>query len=430
MAQINDAVTEQEVESAFQKISIELQKAQNAEPNVYQMMGVSSLEKHHSSMFGGLLNPKEPHSLNNNVLKLFLRQLIAYTTAQDKKTQPNQNKEIIIKEFGSETNYNSLIDSITDKTNVEVNFEVSTEYVNPKTDKRGRMDIFAVLPEQKTVLVIENKYGTTTHDDQLVTYFEDIPIRDNKKYKQFKKIFVFLSPFGDIPYNIGGDEKYNENYCVFDYTKTQGICKMIGDIIDNINKNKRLTTTRFALKKYVDMCKKEILGEGYKMIDYEEILNKYKNEYEALKRYEESATLSNVRKYCVQQLNVKLENDEKIPTVFSTAELTNYFSNNNEEIDLSKTNLLIQRIGGAKGMVGYEIKMHLLADGKKGFTPAQKKILEKFNKRGIAGSQDCSAMCVKLLDKQYVCYKFEDVKDEIDNNLKRFKDMLSELNNL
>ena len=423
MAKGGKTISENDIEKAFDEIRSELMKAQNAEPNVYQMMGISSLEKHHSSMFGGLLNHKEPHGLNNDVLKLFFKKLIIYTTAPDKKeANPKQNEDIIKKIFGSENDYNTFIDSITDKTNVEVELEVTTEYINPTTKKNGRMDILVALPEQKVVLVIENKYGTTTHSDQLVTYFGDIPKREGKKYDNYKKLFVFLSPFGDLPYNNGGNNKYNRNYCVFDYTENQGVCCVIKEIIKaNINK-KKLKLTKFALEQYLDMCKKEVLVEGYKNMDYKGLLKKYKDEYDALKKYDESAMNDDkVIPYCIEYLGL-IKSDSAI--WLHTERMKEVFERIDGKIDTTVCRVVCQT--DSDNLVIY---IDLARKNGTRWTEAQRRIFREIN---VTPNTDIRYKPVNLqagrsigkytlLKKAERNNNFDNIKQTLNNRLDEFK---------
>lgn len=363
-------VTPQSVENAFREIREQMKKAKDCKPNVYQIMGLSSQEENHSTFFGGLLNPNGAHALGTTVLKKFLAELWSYQTQTDKRTtQFATNETILKKEFGSKTDYDDFVSAITDAT---VRLEENTD-INPTTNKKGRMDILIEIPNGKAVIVIENKTGSKSHDDQLVTYVRDV----NAKYHGYRKIFVYLSPKGELPYNLGGDGLYNPQYCVFDYTEERGICKLIQEILQNKSNKKSLKITYFALEQYLDMCRKEIL-EGGIIVNYKQIYQEYKQQYEKLKEFEQSAqNEERVIPFCADYLQLHATNSGHW---FHTQQMKDVFFRIDGQIDQTVCRVVIQ-IDGEK-LVGY---INLARDNiKTSWTDAQDKILTQIqaSKRG------------------------------------------------
>ena len=354
-------VTPQSVEDAFREIREQMEKAKNCKPNVYQIMGLSSQEENHSTLFGGLLNPNGAHALGTTVLKKFLAELWSYQTQTDKSTtQFATNESILKQEFVSKTDYDDFVASITAAT---VRLEENTD-INPTTNKKGRMDILIEIPNGKAVIVIENKTGSKSHDDQLVTYVRDV----NAKYHGYRKIFVYLSPKGELPYNLGGDGLYNPQYCVFDYTEERGICKLIQEILQNKSNKKSLKITYFALEQYLDMCRKEIL-EGGIIVNYKQIYQKYKQAYEKLKEFEQSAqNEERVIPFCAEYLQLHPTNSGHW---FHTQQMKDVFSRIDGQIDKTVCRVVIQMDG--EKLVGY---INLARDNTGTlWTDAQNKIL-------------------------------------------------------
>lgn len=177
--------------------------------NLFTAVGMTTQEIKHSAFLAWLLNSSKnpPHMLGNAVLEKMCGRLYDYPLNQNANQSVLSNQEILRRATGftQKEKFLALIDG-----EAEAKIEVTTE-----EDKR--IDILINIPKTQTVIVIENKMFTLSHDNQLVNYqkFIENPLSGYSTYHN--KIFIYLSPKGEVPINYGGDEEYNELWCIFDY---------------------------------------------------------------------------------------------------------------------------------------------------------------------------------------------------------------------
>ena len=171
------------VENAEEQLSnlaeafAELKKQDNEKINVFTAAGMTNQEIKHSAFLGWLFDCNKPHKLQNTFLKKFLQELLIHTNKIELKNNQRTNAEIL-----NTLNINSIEDlqDFIDDNDYKVFTELAT------LDGTGRMDIVVESEKTKTVLVIENKTFTTTHDCQLSKYEEHYR---NSKFE--RKLFVF-----------------------------------------------------------------------------------------------------------------------------------------------------------------------------------------------------------------------------------------------
>jgi hypothetical protein len=131
--------------------------------NIFEAVGMVRQEIRHSNFLAFLLNPTASHRLGDIFLKTFLKRLLV--EADNAAVSPIE------------------ID-IADLTDTEVR----REWRN--------IDILVVSPQSKMLCAIENKVDSGEHSNQLQRY-RNIVLGE---FKDFKKIFAYLTPTGIIPY--------------------------------------------------------------------------------------------------------------------------------------------------------------------------------------------------------------------------------------
>ena len=154
------------------------------EPNVFEILGITFKEIHHSKLLAWLLDPNENHELGDAFLRECIR--LAIKRNKDSATQ-YITKDTHYGEIGNDIQADKgywLFDSFQ-------NVEVSTE---PKLNENGRLDIKvnaegSSKERHKYLLVIENKVMSKEGSNQTPKYFEDIM----KTYEsKIKKLLIYL----------------------------------------------------------------------------------------------------------------------------------------------------------------------------------------------------------------------------------------------
>ena len=125
--------------------------------NIFDVLKISRTEIRHSNMLSWLLNPYENHGLNDSFLRALIRGIIKNGT------------------FG----------------NAEP-IELMTADLRGVQILREWEDIDILIYTEEFIIAIENKIDSSEHDNQLKKYREII----ENKYKQQKKIYLYLTPLG------------------------------------------------------------------------------------------------------------------------------------------------------------------------------------------------------------------------------------------
>lgn len=236
--------------------------------NVFSAAGMNHYEVKHSKFLAWLLDPSNPHNFNDFVLKKFCNLLLEYkTNVKDSNIKILSNKTILLgKDFSQnkdDLQEKKLIDGFLTLLNGEVTVSTeqpldSDELTEQGKKKKRYIDILIEIKSQntKTVIVIENKVETTTHSNQLCAYDEWV-----HKQGYDKEIFVLLSPNGELPRNFGGNNQYNEKWCVFDYKKVNEI---VEELLKKVNENQmpQKNKLRILLEDYMKLVNNEVLGES------------------------------------------------------------------------------------------------------------------------------------------------------------------------
>jgi hypothetical protein len=155
----------------FDKIELQLKT-----PNIFQILNISRAEIRHSNFLSWLLDPNGTHGLGKFFLTKFLRDIATSEIASD------------FDEFEiEELNFN--------------NVELLREWKN--------IDLLIVF--DTIVVCIENKIDSQDHSDQLAKYRFIV----NDAFKKHKKVFVYLTPYGEPPKTA----KEREFYVPYSYEK-------------------------------------------------------------------------------------------------------------------------------------------------------------------------------------------------------------------
>lgn len=139
--------------------------------NPLKVLRVNHFEIRHSNVLAWLLDPSENHQLGSYFVKKVFSRLVTKSENEDKLE-----------------NFDFLQYLYSSFTNAEVYREVKTT--------TGRfIDLLVVLPSQKTVLVIENKFYASESDGQLKDYLIYVQAR----FQDYTIIPIFLTLASDIP---------------------------------------------------------------------------------------------------------------------------------------------------------------------------------------------------------------------------------------
>lgn len=153
------------LESFVQDEDLEkLEKIVN-EFNIFKALNIIKEEIRHSNFLSWLLDPQENHGLSDYFLKLFLKRVCSKA-----------------RDLGNEAP--SVVDIDTWDCSET---EILREFQN--------IDILIKDEKNNFVCAIENKIETKEHSEQLSRYKKFV---DNE-FPKFRKVFVFLTPEGDIP---------------------------------------------------------------------------------------------------------------------------------------------------------------------------------------------------------------------------------------
>jgi hypothetical protein len=143
-------------------------------PNIFQILSVARTEIRHSNFLGWLLDPNANHGLGKLFLTKFLRGIATSEIATE------------LDEFDiEELNFN--------------NVEIRREWKN--------IDLLLIF--DSLVICVENKIDSKDHSNQLSKYRDVI----NTNFTSRKKVFVYLTPTGELP----TAQIEREHYALYSY---------------------------------------------------------------------------------------------------------------------------------------------------------------------------------------------------------------------
>ena len=189
----------------FDKLDLELKN-----PNIFHILKISNTEIRHSNFLSWLLDPSQSHKMGDIFLKRFLREVFS----SDKFDKLNQ------------VDVEGM--NLTD-------VQIYREWKN--------IDILIVLND--IVVCVENKILTKEHSSQLQRYRKIV----EENYPNLKRIFVYLTPFGDISENES--DIYEPISYVFVVETLERILKVYSSSLNDL--------VRTYIKDYIIMIKREIM---------------------------------------------------------------------------------------------------------------------------------------------------------------------------
>ena len=388
----------QEAKKKLEDLSKELEKieaSRNKRINVFEAAGLISQEVKHSAFLAWLIDPSKPHGLGTRVCAELMKRIVEYDSSAE---QAVPNREIL------KDKISVLHDFCADES-----MKVETEKV--LVNKESRMDIYIESVKTQTVLVIENKVFTSTHDDQLLKYEEELKVHDG-----WNKILIYLTRFGELPININGE--YNDKWCILDY---RTVLQAIDGVVSQFGKtDKKL---KILTEDYKEIVETNILGENKEIRNLcRQIMRKHAYAVELLKKYTDNA--EEVIAHCKSHLKKNYEDiiifkESKLSFDFYTKTVKEYFEHFGEEFN--NNNKLIKckhGLGGYDGPIGGAYSLYKNPDDEWSF--AQKKIMSVMAPDKKQGNKYFSFNNVTLLGEDEREKPFNDeLKSELNDKLDR-----------
>ena len=178
--------------------------------NLFDILKITRMEIRHSNMLSWLLNPNENHGMGDSVLRGFIQYVV---------TSFSDTSDI----------FNTLLMDCHD-------FAIQREWHN--------IDVLAVSPSEQFVLCIENKIGSSEHDNQLERYRWII----EETYPGYQKMFVYLSP-------EGLEASDPDNWCSMSYEDVLRI------VVNARNKFTLIPEAQLLIDNYIDTIRRDIVGD-------------------------------------------------------------------------------------------------------------------------------------------------------------------------
>ncbi len=180
--------------------------------NLFDVLKITNAEIRHSNILAWFFDPNENHGLGDSFIKSFITKIVS------KGVHDRHNVfELLLQNFYS--------------------YQVRRELNN--------MDIVLISPQEKTVVIIENKIWSKESSHQLETYIEKAKV----EYKGYKNIlYVFLTPDGI-------EASDSENWVPFSYGE-------IVEILESVSMGVHLRDEIVLLvNNYIDMVRRHIMKE-------------------------------------------------------------------------------------------------------------------------------------------------------------------------
>ena len=403
--------TENEAINALENLSnILYALEQTKEINIFNAVGMSKQEVKHSSFLSWLFAPQQIHGKGNLFLCDFLKALYYYP--QNDNIEVFSNSNILSATF----TYEEIIDIATAS-----DIKVETEKVIDNPD--SRIDIFIYSKEKNSVIVIENKVFTSTHDDQLKRY--ELEVEKLNTDKTLKKIFIYLTPFGETPTDINGE--YQQGWCIIDYaTIVNNLKKRIGNI-----RNQKL---KYLIEDYINMVDNKILHNNPTIRSLcKKIRKEHQEAIEILLNYIDNVDMA--YKYIantwlpqnIQNCSYVNANGRKL--VFYTDAIKNFYNKHGQEMEISDGLFKFQiSVMSKDGPVSMDMWLSKAEEDK--WTAADIKIHDILQPNKKMGKKYCTLFSCPILsveEREKVFENDKDLYDLIDDRLRNFLSKLSEL---
>lgn len=226
-AQIVEKLSALIKDPALERLDLTLSK-----PNIFEILRIAHTEIRHSNFIAWMLDPNQNHNLRDTFLKWFLKDVFSDSRVE------------WINEF--------RVDSLdTD------NLLVHREYKN--------IDLLLETPD--FVVVIENKFWSKEHSNQLRRYKDTI----DRDFASKHQAFVFLTPYAESP-----DQEDDRNlYITYGY---EAIVRILNIILDTYGHSLSEKVSTYV-KDYVAVLRRHVMQDDEAITIAQEI---YKNHREAL----------------------------------------------------------------------------------------------------------------------------------------------------
>lgn len=369
--------------------------------NAYSAIGVNAQEIRHSAFLAWLFRSDESHGFREEALKLFFKKIIEY-----------KYKGIVPPDVDYKDNAAILagcnidIDNIYSFFSGDNSVETEKTYTDIKV-KNCHIDIFIKIEATKTVIVIENKIFSNVHSNQLKRYEQELDKQKNG-VADYNKIFVFLTPDGMLPYNLGagGDEAYNNKWCIIDYDAVSEICSELINELPSSQEGKKVKSILEDYKEIVDINVLKKDSDVSKLV--RELIREFPTETELLRRYTDNIT--EVLSYCKIRLIKEMPEIEKTikssakSFTFYTPAMKTHFDRNGETIKHS----LCRWYFGSDGAI---VSCVLCDKPENGWSAAQKKLV------GTSDGKQSRSNSTTLLSWEEREKPFNEIKKTLDEAL-------------
>lgn len=191
--------------------------------NPFKVLRVDQFEIRHSNVLAWLLDPNESHHLGSFFIKKLMTRLAARAENEDK------------------------LPGFPYITYMQGSFFDADIYREVKTSNGRYIDLLAVIPSQKLVLVIENKFHASESDGQLLEYAKYA--RDQYEPLGYTVLPIFLT--------LNGNEPSCSEYWMLDY---RDVLEMI-DLHIELNKESMADGVRDFLAYYTSILKEELVPD-------------------------------------------------------------------------------------------------------------------------------------------------------------------------
>ncbi|WP_226803392.1 PDDEXK-like family protein [Bifidobacterium cebidarum] len=186
-------------------------------PNMFDMVGMSRQEIRHSAFLAWLLEPSNPHGLDDLLIRRLLAELY--------KAHPEGFATFAVK----------------DLSDLVVEREVTTG------EGRNRIDVLCYDSNERLALCIENKVDSQLHDRQLDKYYDYV----ENTYSDWCRVYVLLSPGGEP-----APEKECKNPDKWIPISYETIARILEDLVPYAE-----SKTGSVINDYIRMLKKETIVE-------------------------------------------------------------------------------------------------------------------------------------------------------------------------
>ncbi len=222
--------------------------------NIFQILKIDAYETRHTNILAWLLNSNENHGLGDAFVKEFIKSAIS----KNKRF----NNDILDWMF---INFNNQ--------KVDINWRCEDD--KTKAEKEGLLDILIRFEDEKYLIAIENKTTSQEHKVKSSGKYqtEHYKYLIDSKYTEYKKIYIFLSPQGDEPKDLGwGILTYED----------------IVSAIDNTTNNTQLLPeVKMIVTNYCQIIKKHLISDEELIEECDNIYKKHQMAIDIMYKYKD-----------------------------------------------------------------------------------------------------------------------------------------------